>query len=377
MTERDFGQQLLFFRRQSLDHKTGKPLTQQQLGEQLGHELGRSAYTGAAVSDWERGKSRINADDRHLLLSLLYVLIRYEGVKNPNDANLLLEAGNFRALSEEERDGLFPGYKEEIEAPIPTQNLSNLQFLLDGLNFIPFTGYRAMLEKAKQGPPPYWPRVAVFTIRQFTDGLNAPVVLKGIIWFWIFWLANEFFIAPSLRWNFGSRESAVQAIILYAAGSLIIPALIGGLTNTGNNPYWIQQNMRNWTFLRLYTHQGAYVGYHTSYFLAFLLTQIQNILGLDIPIWSTLLETALVIIISYAGARLVPYNLWLAYGRLDLKDGGIFFIFAGLGPLWALFFLEFYETLASPALGGFVVLLALTIFVTLETLKHRKKASSQ
>lgn len=377
MSNRDFGKQFLFFRLQTRDGKTGRPLTQQRFGDLLGYELGRSAYTGAAVSDWERGKSRINADDRHLLLSLLNVLIRYEGVKNPNDANLLLEVGNFRALSEAERDGLFPGYKEDAKVPASPRNLSNLQFLLDSLNFLPSVKYRSMLEKARQGPPPYWPRMTVFIIRQFTDGLTTPVVLKGIFWFWIFWLASEFFIAPSLTWNFDSRESATRAMVLYAAGSLIIPALIGGLTNTGNNPYWIQQNMRNWTILRLYTHQGAYVGYHTSYFIAFLLTQIQNLLGLDIPVWSTLLETALVIIISYAGARLVPYNLWLAYGRLDLKVGDIFFIFAGLGPLWALFFLKFYETLASPALGGFVVLLALTIFVALETLKHRKKQDSK
>ena len=372
MINRDFGKNLYFFRLQTIDPKTGKPITQQKLGELVGHELGRSAYTGAAISDWERGKSRISADDRLLLISLVKILNRYGGIRFSDDANLLFESGNFRALNAEERERIFPGFRAENESPILlSQNISNLQFLLDGLKFIPFADYQVMLEKAKQGPPPYWPRAAVFVIRRLADSFTAVDVLTGIIWIWIIWLAHKFFIAPSLAWNFSSRENTLQIMTLYAAGSLIIPALIGGLTNTKDNPYWAAQNMRRSVMLRLYVHQGAYVGYHSGYFITLLTMFVQIMLGLRLPEWLGVIHVIFPLVVSYAGARLIPYNLWLAYSRLDLKDGGVFFIFAVLGPLWALFLLEFYDLLSYPIIGAVLVLSALALLALRGMMKRR------
>ena len=62
---RSFGQMLRFHRRQCHDDLRGGLLTQERLGELIGHELGDAGYTGAAVSDWERDKSSIGKDDRH------------------------------------------------------------------------------------------------------------------------------------------------------------------------------------------------------------------------------------------------------------------------------------------------------------------------
>lgn len=73
MSGMSFGQQLRKFRLLSRFPGTGKPVSQETLGELLNEEIGIH-YTGAAISDWERGKSKINADDRLLLISL---------VKNP------------------------------------------------------------------------------------------------------------------------------------------------------------------------------------------------------------------------------------------------------------------------------------------------------
>jgi hypothetical protein len=51
--------------------------------------------------------------------------------------------------------------------------------------------------------------------------------------------------------------------------------------------------------------------------------------------------------------------LWLAYKRLALRDGGIFFVVALMGPFWGLFFLEYYSLLLAPVTGWIIILLAL------------------
>jgi hypothetical protein len=72
----------------------------------------------------------------------------------------------------------------------------------------------------------------------------------------------------------------------------------------------------------------------------------------------------------------VPHNLWLAYERLDLADGWIFFIVALLGPLWGMFFLEYYSILLTPVLGSIVILLALTGIVILGMYRSRRKINT-
>ena len=73
MSDIDFGKQLRIFRQQCRDSRNGKTLSQQRLGELLGEEMG-IGFSGAAVSDWERGESKIHVDDRLVLISLLKVL---------------------------------------------------------------------------------------------------------------------------------------------------------------------------------------------------------------------------------------------------------------------------------------------------------------
>jgi hypothetical protein len=101
-----FGQQLRKFRQQCYDAESrqGK-LTQQRLGELLQREVGIH-YSGAAVSDWERGESKISVEDRKILIGLVKVLRSFGGIQSHADANELLEAGNYRALNQEETFGI-------------------------------------------------------------------------------------------------------------------------------------------------------------------------------------------------------------------------------------------------------------------------------
>ncbi|MFO7678530.1 MAG: NACHT domain-containing protein [Chloroflexota bacterium] len=109
-----FGQQLRTYRRQCQDPLRGGALTQVRLGELLGDELGDMGYSGAAISDWERDQSKINADDRLVLVSLIAVLHRGGGLPTLAEANQFLRAGNYRALDDQEQCQIFPGAK-----PVP------------------------------------------------------------------------------------------------------------------------------------------------------------------------------------------------------------------------------------------------------------------
>ena len=103
-----FGQTLRRLRRQSRDPLRGGLLTQERLGELLGDVMGDAGYSGAAVSDWERDKSKINEDDRLVLLALITVLRDCGAIQQAKQANQLLLAGNYRRLDAREQTRLFP-----------------------------------------------------------------------------------------------------------------------------------------------------------------------------------------------------------------------------------------------------------------------------
>jgi len=97
-----FGKLLRQYRNQCTDPLSGKHLTQEQLAELLGQEPNVGSYTGATISHWERGKYRIDHDDRGLLVGLTKVLHKCGGIKTLDEANMLLLAGNYRPLDEYE-----------------------------------------------------------------------------------------------------------------------------------------------------------------------------------------------------------------------------------------------------------------------------------
>ncbi len=79
-------------------------------------------YTGAAVSDWEHGKSKIDASHRLVLTSLIKILKRHGGIKTLADANLLLESGNYRPLNDSEKKEIFPEGVYQVSSSDPPQN---------------------------------------------------------------------------------------------------------------------------------------------------------------------------------------------------------------------------------------------------------------
>ncbi len=104
-----FGKLLRTCRKKCVDPESGSALTQERLGERLGNALGNDGYTGAAVSDWERGKSHIHKDDRRVLVSLLRVLYQGGGLHTVEEADRVLLAGNYRPLDQQEERQIFVG----------------------------------------------------------------------------------------------------------------------------------------------------------------------------------------------------------------------------------------------------------------------------
>lgn len=370
MSQASFGSQLRYHRLQATDPKTRKPLTQQKLGELLGLEMGDHGFSGAAVSDWERDQSRIHANDRVVLVSLIKILKQHDGIKTKAEANHLLETGNYRALNPQEEAIIFPEESHEAETSIPASS-SYLQFFLEAAHFPTFAEFHQILQHAKKGPPPAWPRVWVALVRWFTDQISVASIWRMLLWIWIL-LIGFFLIAPSQNWDLLRGDTYPLVMLKYAVGSLILPPLIGAVTNTKSNDFWQEQNIENSLVLRLYVHQGAFVGFHVGYFLVFLPSFALS--AMDVRSTFIALTTILIpISIAYAAAQLVPYNLWLAYGRLLLKDGAVFFFFVILGPLWAWFFLQFHAVFTSPIMAAFVFLTAASILVLGELRRRAKK----
>jgi DNA polymerase III delta prime subunit len=90
-------------------------LTQERLGELIGVELGHSGYRGAAVSDWERDKSKIDEDNRHVLVALVTVLHQCGGLRRSVEADKLLTTGNYRRLDGSEQKVVFPDHDQAIK----------------------------------------------------------------------------------------------------------------------------------------------------------------------------------------------------------------------------------------------------------------------
>ncbi len=373
-----FGELLREFRLRSNDpNNIRRQLSQEKLGRLLGTELtDGGGYTGAAVSDWELGKSKIHADQRYVLAGLIKVLYKRGGIKTVREANQLLEAGNYRALDSAEGQEIFPLiFAEEIASPIPQKAKADSSMIWRALEslFVSSGGLQALRDAAEEGTLPTWPRVLAGLLRRELDHWSTAVTVRTILWPWI-WLFTWILIAPSLRWPFANGETASLAIRLYIAATLAIPLIIGLLTDTKGNLFWQQHDLADSVIIRLYVYQGAGIGFNLGYFAILAVSLASYYLHLGLPLWVELTLTIVPLIVGNMAARLVPYNLWLAYGRLSLSDGWIFFVVALLGPAWGFFFMQFYSIILTPAPGIFVVLVAITIFIMIQARQNKPRS---
>jgi hypothetical protein len=370
-----FGETLRTFRERTLDpvgHM--RPLSQARLGVLMGHVMGDKGVRGATVSHWERGETKISAEDRKILITLVKVLHQYDGVKTPEDANQLLEAGNFRALNKHETHEIFGELPIAANAETHALDQESSKSFASFLREQFFSSWNALLEETRKGPHPSWPRVMAALMRKTSDLISFSP--KTVLWIGVWWLA-WWLMAPSLRWPFADRASALQAVGMYVIGTLIVPLLMGMLIDTKHDEYWRAQDLAHSRLLRLYTYQGAGIGFNLGYFFVLPLVLIWYYLGLEPSRWLESLAITLGLILGNMSAHVVPHNLWLAYRRLLFKDGAIFFVVAFVGPLWGIFFLEYYSVLLKPFWGAMVILAALLLFIMIPFGQSKKKTDTK
>jgi hypothetical protein len=370
-----FGETLRTFREMTHDPaRHGRPLSQARLGELIGHMMEDRGFSGAAVSDWERGQSIISVEDWNVLIALIKVLYKYGGIKTHHDANELLEVGNYRALNQQEARELFGEMFPTASAEQPALDQGSSKpftfFLLEKLFSLSNAELTSLLAKAEEGPPPAWPRLVAALMRKASERISLSP--KTVFWIGIWWIA-WWLIAPSMRWPFSNRTVALQAMRMYVAGTLVIPLLIGMVIDTKHNEYWQAQGLAGSRLLRLYTYQGAGIGFNLGYFFVLPLVLIRYYLGLGSSNWLEFAAVTLGLILGNMSARVVPHNLWLAYRRLRFADGAIFFVVAFLGPLWGMFFLEYYSVLLTPFWGSMIILAALLLFIMFTVQQSKKK----
>jgi hypothetical protein len=372
-----FGEILRAYRQAGNDpDRLHRRLTQERLGDLIGDEMGDLGVSGPAISYWESGESRINAQDRGVLLALIKVLHRCGGLKTLLDANRLLRAGHYSELNTEELEEVFGKLSSapNIEQTKRISSKSLLASLVANLFAISENDLRGALAKAEEGPSPSWPRKLAAFMRKGTDGWSLSI--SSVFWV-VAWILAWWLLPPSLHWPFADRNSAFSAMIMYMGGTVAVPLLIGSLIKTRDSDYWKQQGLAHSKLLRIYTYQGAAIGFNLGYFFILPFVLMQYYLQLGTSVWLELAAVTLGLILANMGARVVPHNLWLVYRRMAFKDGAIFFAVAFVGPLWGFFFLEFYSVLLEPRWGSLVILVALLLFIMIPIGQSKRKANPE
>ncbi|MBN1146214.1 MAG: helix-turn-helix transcriptional regulator [Anaerolineales bacterium] len=366
-----FGELLRLYRRQSKDPLRGGSLTQERLGELLGQALGiPTGYSGAAISDWERGKSRIHQDDRRLLVSLVKVLYATGGLGSLAEADSLLWVGNYRALNPDEQRQVFSvGEKEGL--PSSGRQLHMLIVLLTEYIIRPGQALRQAALDEGRGPP-YWPNALLILMGRAFEGWSAERVLQALGWAAV-WLLAWALVLPLLKWPYGSAQGAFLALRSYLIGALALPLFVGLLTRTRGDGFWERQELASEWALRFFTHLGACIGFNLGCVMLFGVALPLYYLGCwPLPRLLTGLAAAWPVMLAYAAARQAPFNQWRAFGRLRFADGAIFSVFFLFRPVWGVFLYSVHPQLLNPLVGLIVLLGPLTILAALTVWSRRR-----
>jgi transcriptional regulator with XRE-family HTH domain len=363
----EFGDLLRECRERSFDARTRRRLSQERMAELVGLALGEPAVSPQTLSNWESGRVRILARER--LLAAIQVLCECGGLVEPAVADRLLWLATFRSLDQQERQRLFPACAAQAVPEPGSRTPGGPRLALFLLGEVIFEPSHALRRALGQTPGDWTGRVA--RVAGVAAGcFSAAWSWRRLQWMWL-WLLAWCTTIPALRWPFPDAEAGLALMGLYVFGALTVPLGVGGLTRTRDHPFWQHTTGGAAVALRLYTHQGAALGFHLAYVLVVTAALIGHYLGWPRTLALELAAAALPLAASYIAARVVPVNLWTAYRRLALADGAVFFVFAAFGPLWATFFLCTQALLLQPLTGTLIILSALSTLAAVMARKTR------
>ena len=140
-TRSPFGNKLRFYRGLTIDQDVGKPLSQEKFSLRLSERIGL-IISRNIISNWENGKSYLHPQkDRFLLTAIIAVLHKCRGIATLDEANHLLEAGDYRALDEKEVSTIDPEW-------IPSMIVRGSEHSLKNEFSTPTTTYRGVNVKS-------------------------------------------------------------------------------------------------------------------------------------------------------------------------------------------------------------------------------------
>ncbi len=236
---------------------------------------------------------------------------------------------------------------------------------------------RTYLAQSVNGAQIHWSQTILaliaWPVHRMSDGRFVRTFISILIW-----LLTCLTTYPLVRFTFKNPIQIQQAVLLYTIGLLIPPLIIAARTRTVSDEFWQCNGPDNPAVLRLYTHQGAFVGYTIGQFTVFFPALFAYYVGIGPPsplVWG--LASLWPILLSMASARQVPFNLWRAYGELHLRDGWIFFTVVLSAPVWAWFFYTFHPLLLSRITGPLIFFLAISLMIGISAWQNRRKDRKQ
>ncbi len=123
-----FGQLLHQYRERSIDKRARKKLSQNQLALKLSQKRGLM-FNRNTVSNWETDKAIIPVDDRETLIAILVILSEYGGITSFEEADHLLEAGQYLTLRDKEKIVISPEWmtSRNMDSIAPLQVMESIK----------------------------------------------------------------------------------------------------------------------------------------------------------------------------------------------------------------------------------------------------------
>lgn len=125
--KKTFGSYLAFHRYQTRC-ETGKHLSQSKFADEINLIDPTLVFNNDTVYKWEKDIRKFHPEDRNTLITILKVLVKFEGVKSIGEANTLVNLSGLKALDEKEIDSLhftafdlLPVLRESLPAENPSQ----------------------------------------------------------------------------------------------------------------------------------------------------------------------------------------------------------------------------------------------------------------
>lgn len=362
-TNTTFGELLRNYRTHTANPRTQRPLSQENMAELLN-------VAPATVSYWEQNQRQIRADDRRLLLLLIQILAEHGGIRTMAEANALLNAGQYRALSAEES----AEWLSKLPGDEPRQHsVTSWRLVLPSSFFSMLFGRDWPEDESRLAA------LVLHLLGRPADYLTAEGTLRmaGIL---LLWLSAAVAWSALLSWPYPSSADELRACVIWGSASVILPLLLGFISRADRQAELVERSGSRFAVI-IHRIIGAVVGYQVGAAIVLLVTLLLSYLALwPLARWVVVSLAAIPLLISYASARQMPYSYFHAFRqsqgdraalRLNESDVFVGVVFMALGPALAAFLYFFGQWLRQPIFGAATLSAAAGMIAALEIISRR------